>query len=112
MLKILLIEHNRRDVELAKAILPPPEYSLEVVSNGPDFEAALNRERWGMIVADYYLPGFTGDQALDIVLARRLDVPFVVLSGTINDEVAIRMLRRGASDYVFKNNLNRLPLTV
>ncbi len=63
---------------------------------------------WDAVISDYNLPGWSGIQALDLIKASGLDLPFVLLSGEIGEDAAVAAMRTGASDYLLKNNLARL----
>jgi PAS domain S-box-containing protein len=70
--------------------------------------AALGRQAWDLIVADYLLPHFGGLDALALVKEKGLDLPFIIVSGNITDDTAVAAMKAGAHDYVMKNNLSRL----
>lgn len=65
-----------------------------------------------VILADYSLPAFSAPDALDILRARRLDIPFIVISGSIGEEMAVDLLKKGASDYLLKDRLGRVNLAI
>ena len=77
-----------------------------------EFLAALESKAFDMILADYSLPSFDGLSALELALSLRPDVPFIFVSGTIGEELAIEALKRGATDYVLKTRLSRLVPSV
>ncbi|MFZ2650819.1 MAG: histidine kinase [Burkholderiaceae bacterium] len=77
------------------------------VDSESEFLAAIQKD-WDAIVSDYNLPGFSGLLALDLLKASRRDIPFVIVSGEIGEEIAVEAMRNGASDYVRKGNLARL----
>jgi signal transduction histidine kinase len=77
------------------------------IDSEAEFLAALDAE-WDVIISDYNLPGFSGLVALDLLKARDLDVPFILVSGEIGEDTAVEAMRNGASDYLLKNNLARL----
>ena len=77
------------------------------VDSEADFLLALEQP-WDVIVSDYNLPGFSGLVALDLLMARGTEVPFILVSGEIGEDTAVEAMRNGASDYLLKNNLNRL----
>ena len=77
------------------------------VDSESDFLHALEQP-WDVVVSDYNLPGFSGLLALDLLKARGIDVPFVLVSGEIGEDTAVEAMRNGASDYLLKNNLSRL----
>jgi len=113
-IRILLLEDDPRDAELAEARLRRACLRIEVerVAEREPFVQALQRDGHDLILADYSLPAFDGAEALQIAHTLRPEIPFVFLSGTLGEEVAIDMLRRGADDYVLKHRLDRLPTAV
>src|SRR2546430_11550590 len=70
--------------------------------------AALERERWDLVIGDHSMPHFSGTAALALVRGRGLDVPFICVSGTISEEMAVAAMRAGANDWVTKGQLKRL----
>ena len=70
-------------------------------------ENALGARQWDLILSDYTLPRFSGTNALEAYQSG-LDLPFIIVSGTIGEEVAVGAMRAGANDYVLKGNLKRL----
>ncbi len=77
------------------------------IDSEAEFLAAIQQD-WDAIVSDYNLPGFSGLLALDLLKASRRDIPFIIVSGEIGEEIAVEAMRNGASDYVRKGNLARL----
>lgn len=108
--RILILEDDALDFELAQARLARSRlvFTLTRVVTRDEFEAELARGRHDLILADYVLPSFDGISALEIARATVPDVPFIFVSGTLGEEVAIEMLKRGATDYVLKHRLERL----
>jgi PAS domain S-box-containing protein len=84
------------------------EAVYERVQNPAELSAALNRHAWDVVLSDYVLPQFSGPEALKLLREKRLDVPFIVISGTYGEEAAVDMMKAGANDYIVKNNLSRL----
>ena len=113
-LRVLLLEDSRFDAELVREALLAayPRATLEVVRDEPGFVAALATQAWDLILSDFELPGFSGEQALQEARARSPRVPFIFVSGVIGEDNAVEMLKRGATDYVSKGRLVRLPLVV
>src|SRR5437899_9327327 len=70
--------------------------------------AALERERWDLVIGDHSMPHFSGTAALALVRGRGLDVPFICVSGTISEEMAVAAMKAGANDWVTKGQLKRL----
>lgn len=109
-LNILLVEDSPLDAELIEAYLVEGglEFSLLCVENREDFVAALEKHCFDIILADYMLPCFNGIVALSIARATCPGVPFIFVSATLGEEVAIETLKSGATDYVLKRRLTRL----
>ncbi|MBD2747800.1 response regulator [Microvirga sp. BT688] len=114
MLRILLLEDSVLDAELVTEALASAslDVTIERVDTAADFARAVQDEGWDIILADYRLPAFDGLSALEIVQARAPGTPFVFVSGALGEEVAVEALKRGATDYVLKHSLDRLPGTV
>lgn len=109
-LNILLVEDSPLDAELIEAYLMEGglEFSLVCVETREDFAAALEKQRFDIILADYMLPCFNGIAALEIAHTTCPGVPFIFVSATLGEEVAIETLKSGATDYVLKRRLIRL----
>ncbi len=109
-LALLLVEDNQDDAALLERHLRRNGFSPEVtrVETGAEMESAIAAQSPDIIIADYNLPKFSGPEAL--LLARRsgYDLPFIMMSGAIDEETAVESMRRGAQDYVTKQNLARL----
>jgi PAS domain S-box-containing protein len=110
-LRILYLEDNPVDVELSRAVLEKDGLKCEmaVVDTREDYAAALEAGGYVLILADYQLPSFDGMAALEIARERSPDLPFIFVSGTIGEEIATESLKHGATDYVLKERLARLP---
>ncbi|MEN9934055.1 MAG: hypothetical protein RLZZ387_634, partial [Chloroflexota bacterium] len=113
-LRILVLEDEPLDAELAVATLEAAGYSVvwERVADRESFLGRLDQPRYDLILADYSLPAFDGVSALRLARERALDIPFILVSGTLGEEVAIDSLKAGATDYVMKQRLDRLPPVV
>ncbi|MDB6033476.1 MAG: sensor hybrid histidine kinase [Verrucomicrobiales bacterium] len=109
-IKILHLEDDPRDAELIFETLKSEgfDFELEWVQSQESFCAALERSHRDLILADFKMPGFDGTAALAIVQERKCEIPFIFVSGTIGEEAAIETVKRGATDYVLKNRLQRL----
>ncbi len=109
-LHILHLEDDPNDVTLAQATLETGgiRCALLRVETRADFVAALEQGDFNLILSDYSLPTFDGLSALDLARVRCPDVPFILVSGTLGEELAIDSLKRGATDYVLKHHLARL----
>jgi len=69
---------------------------------------ALTNKQWDVIISDYKMPGFSGIKALEIMNEFDMDIPFILVSGTIGEQLAVEAMRKGANDYLMKENLSRL----
>jgi PAS domain S-box-containing protein len=109
-LRVLHLEDDVRDTELVEANLEGEgiQSQLTRVEREQDFLAALERESLDLILADYTLPSFDGLSALRIAQQHSPEVPFIFVSGTLGEDVAIEALKTGATDYVLKTRLARL----
>src|SRR5215831_17884579 len=113
-LRILHLEDDPRDAELLQAKLETEGMLCHVicVETRADFCAALEQGGFDLILADYTLPSFDGLSALKITMEKCPDVPFIFVSGTLGEEVAIEALQIGATDYVLKERLSRIVPSV
>jgi PAS domain S-box-containing protein/diguanylate cyclase (GGDEF)-like protein len=113
-LKVLMVEDSPADAELvlrALSDLPMPVEHLRVADE-IGLREALAEFVPDIILSDFSMPGFSGQEALGIAIEKLPDVPFLFVSGTIGEELAIEALRQGAMDYVLKDNLRRLSSAV
>ncbi len=109
-LRVLVVEDSVDDTELLMHALRRGGYEpvAHRVENGAALEAALDGGPWDIIVADYSLPQFSAPEALRAVQAKGLDLPFLIVSGTIGEAAAVDAMRTGAHDYIMKDSLARL----
>ena len=112
--RVLLLEDSGFDAELLRETLRAtlPEALLRWVTGRDDFLAALAAESWDVVLSDHELPGFSGLDALQAVRALSPTLPFIFVSGVIGEDNAVEMLKRGATDYVSKSRLERLPVVI
>ena len=108
-LRVLIIEDRPDDAELIAEHLRDAGLRTvwERVDSEADFVAKLNRGL-DLIIADYHLPQFSAPRALELLKKLDLDIPFIVVSGTVGETAAVAVMRSGARDYVLKDNLSRL----
>jgi signal transduction histidine kinase/DNA-binding response OmpR family regulator len=113
-LRILYLEDDPRDAELVQEALETTGIVCEVtrVETQADFTTSLEQGVFDVILADYALPSFDGMSALKIAQQRRPHVPFIFVSGTLGEEVAVEALKIGATDYVRKTLLSRIVPSV
>lgn len=113
-LRILLLEDNPTDAELNERALHKAgiAFTAQRVDSLPALASALDTFRPDLILADYHLPGFDGLQALELVLVKSPEIPYIFVSGAMGEELAVDSIKRGATDYVIKDRLARLPVAV
>ncbi len=109
-LKLLIVEDSEDDTlfllrELKRGGFEPMFRRVDSMSA---VSAALDQGAWDLIISDHTLPGFGSLHVLEVVRQRGLDVPFIVVSGTIGEEAAVKVMKAGANDYVMKGRLDRL----
>ncbi|MGE0040079.1 MAG: response regulator [Vicinamibacterales bacterium] len=112
-LRTLVVEDCEADALLVIRELRRAGFRLHWrrVDSEPAYVAALD-ESWDVIVSDYNLPGFTAHRALELLAQRTVASPFIVVSGSIGEETAVDLLKRGASDYLLKDRIARLGSAV
>ena len=109
-LHVLIVEDQPADAELMLAQLRKTDYEIRSMTakREPEFIAAL-KEHLDVILADYTLPDFSVPRALQLLKERSLDIPLIVVTGSLGDEAAAECIKLGASDYILKDRLARLP---
>jgi len=112
-LRLLLVEDSPEDERLLLHSLRAGGLQVEChrVEDAPALVRALEAP-WDLVITDYFLGPMTGDQVLDRVRTRWPQTPVIVVSGRVGEDLAVEMMRRGASDYILKDNLARLPFAV
>ncbi len=110
ILRVLQVEDSESDAALIVRLLERAGYSVEAhrLEDPEAMRAALQRRTWDIVIADHQMACFDAPGALEILHETGLDIPFVVVSGSIGEELAVRMMKSGAHDYVLKDNLSRL----
>jgi PAS domain S-box-containing protein len=113
-LRLLQVEDSESDAALIVRLLEKSGYDIESqrVEDGAAMGAALAAQTWDLIIADYRLPQFDARAALAVLHETGVDIPFIVVSATIGEDVAVEMMRSGAQDYLIKGNLARLAPAV
>lgn len=113
-LNLLLIEDMEDDAWLVLRELGRGGFSVqwERVETLEDLKNALQQKPWDLVISDYRLPHLNAPIALKVVREYQGEVPFILISGTIGEVLAVEMMRDGAHDYVMKDNLQRLPEAV
>ncbi len=109
-LRILLIEDSEDDAHLLLRELKRGEYEVETerVETAESMRTALTRQQWDLIICDFSLPSFNAPSALELLKKTGIDLPFIIVSGTIGEESAVNALKAGAHDFIIKGNFARL----
>lgn len=107
---LLIVEDSEEDAllllhELKRGGIDPV---YERADTAEKYQQILQSGQWDIVIADYRLPGFSALAALEILNASGLDLPFIIISGKIGEDLAVAAMKAGANDYVMKNNLSRL----
>ncbi len=113
-LRILQVEDSESDAELIVRLLERAGYEVQAerVEDAAAMRAALSDKAWDAIIADYHLPGFDAPASLAVLHESGLDVPFLVVSGAMGEDLAVAMMKAGAHDYLNKERLARLAPAV
>jgi CheY-like chemotaxis protein len=113
-LRILLIEDSATDAELIDNELKACglAFNLAMIQSELELRRELELERPDLILSDHGLPSFDGFKALEIVREQHPDLPFIFVSGSNNQAMVLEMYEQGATDYVFKNDLGDLRLSI
>jgi PAS domain S-box-containing protein len=114
VLNVLIVEDIEDDALLVVRELHRGDFSVEWerVQTSEAIHQSLNKRTWDVIIADYHLPEITAPEVFEILQQRHLNLPFIVISGKINESLSIELMRQGASDYLHKDHLKRLPEAV
>ena len=109
-LRLLIVEDSSDDAAFLVRKLQKAGYDLshERVDTSEAMSAALDRHPWDIVISDHALPEFSAPAALILLKERGLDLPFIILSGVISEEVAIECMQAGAHDFLLKDHLARL----
>ena len=113
LLRLLLIEDSQTDADLIlRELAPAYDVVAERVETLSALTAALVNQRWDLVVAEFMMRAFHGVTALSLVRAYDAEVPFIFVSGTAGEDVAVAAMKTGAHDYLMKKNLRRLVSAV
>lgn len=114
-LRILHLEDNPADAELIhmELQLSPLPMEITAVIGKEQFTDIISKEPFDLVLSDFKIPGISSYEAINIVLQNAVDkVPFIYVSGTIGEDHAVEALKAGATDYVMKSNLEKLPIAI
>ncbi len=110
LLRTLIVEDSADDALLAIRHMEIGNYQIvhEIVQTAEKMTLSLKEKSWDVILCDYQMPHFNGFEALEILKRSGLDIPFIIISGTIGEEIAVECMKAGADDYLIKGHLTRL----
>ncbi|MBI3220048.1 MAG: PAS domain S-box protein [Bacteroidetes bacterium] len=113
-LKILHLEDQPTDAEQIERVLQEAqiEFVLKLVSTRKQYTEALASFQPEVIISDHSLPSFNSMEALKILQATKMKIPFMLVTGTVSEEFAVEAMRAGADDYILKDRMNRLPIAL
>src|SRR5271156_5172100 len=108
-LRAIFVEDSEPDASLLPRELSSAGFDLqsERVDTAAALQSALENSEWDLVVSDHSMPSFSGLEALQIVRTLKADLPFIYVSGTLDEEAAVAALRLGAQDYLIKGHLQR-----
>ncbi|MDI6643966.1 MAG: histidine kinase dimerization/phosphoacceptor domain -containing protein [Methanobacteriaceae archaeon] len=109
-IKILIVDDSKDDTELIVRKLGQDGFDLiyERVETPKSLRNSLINKSWDIVICDYIIPGFGGLKALKISKSINKDLPVIIVSGKIGEEMAVKAMKAGAQDYILKDNLSRL----
>jgi PAS domain S-box-containing protein len=113
-LLVLMVEDSEDDALLIVRALKKGGYDLvyERVETAADMRQALEDKTWDIILSDYKMPHFSGPKAIALLVETKIDIPLIIVSGTIGEETAVECMRLGAHDFFVKDKLTRLCAAV
>src|SRR5437899_2067205 len=113
-LDILFVEDNTADVDLSLREFKKAELEVhaDVVQTAQEFVERLSAKAYDVVLADYRLPGWTGMDALELLRQQGKEIPFILVTGALGEEMAVECIKRGVADYILKDRLVRLPVAI
>ena len=113
-LRVLLVEDSERDAALLLLYLRRAGYepTLERVESGPEMQIRLESSDWDVIISDLNLPNFGAPAALELLRQSGRNIPFIVLSGAIDEDVAKKILAAGAMKYLVKGQMKQVMAAI
>ena len=109
-LRVLLVEDSEDDAILLERELRRDHFHpfMLRVDNGVAMRIALAEQDWDVVVTDHNIPGFSSEEAIAIAIEAKPDIPVIIVSGSIGEDIAVEAMKMGAHDYIMKDNLKRL----
>ena len=109
LLHVLLVEDSETDAKLVlrELRLAGFEPQLERVETAETMHEALHRRRWDIVLSDFTMPKFSAPAAFALLKAEKFDIPFIIVSGTVGEDIAVQAMRLGVNDYVLKGKFQQ-----
>ena len=109
-LRMLVVEDSEDDTWLMQRQLVNAGYAPQItrVENEPDLKNALGANHWDIVITDHNIPGYSSEQAIQTIKSYDLELPIIIVSGSIGEDIAVAAMKAGANDYIMKSNLTRL----
>lgn len=109
-INLLLAEDNDTDALLLVRQLKKEGFDVNhvQVKTRLDMDSELDKGGWDIVISDFSMPGFGGGDALELFKSKNLDIPFILVSGTVGEDIAVSIMKGGANDYLMKTHLHRL----
>jgi CheY-like chemotaxis protein len=113
-INVLLVDHFKKDAERVVQVLSKHGYKVtsRLAETPEEFSHALSKTSYDVVLSEFQLPGWTGLEALDLLSKLQQRTSFIVVTRYLKDTDAARIIDAGADDYILKNSLYRLPLSV
>ncbi|MGH9436734.1 MAG: PAS domain S-box protein [Terriglobia bacterium] len=113
-ISILLLENDPTDAELCSTELRRAgvNFRAEFVQTPEEFHRKLDEQEYDLVLSDYGLSGWTGVDAFECLRAKHPRIPFILVTGAVGEEIAVECIKRGISDYVLKDRMARLPMSI
>jgi two-component system cell cycle sensor histidine kinase/response regulator CckA len=113
-LRVLIVEDSENDAILAVRELEISSYDVKWtrVETAPAMRMALDKDAWDVVIADFTMPQFSAPAALKLLQEVGIDLPFIIVSGSVGEDIAVKAMQAGAHDYLVKGNLKRLAPAV
>src|SRR3990172_2855678 len=110
LLRVLVLQDMKEDAELLIEHLRSGGFDIvyERVDHAEAMSEALSHQSWDVILSDYSMPRFGVHEALSLLKEKELDLPFIIVSGTIGEDTAVASMKAGAHDFMTKDNMHRL----
>ena len=113
-IRVLIVEDSEDDALLIMRELERGGYEPEVerVETKERMSEVLDRGGWNVVIADYSLPNFSGLGALRLIQGKGIDLPFIMVSGKMEEDTAVEVMKAGAQDFITKGKMTRLSVAI